>query len=250
MAIRTRYAHRFISASGSRPRPGRGSARKSPGLIGVGIADRAIGGVDVGADRVRRRRSETWPLVDQRGEQGVGRHHRLHAAGIIGEARADRLAGDRVDDREGVRPAHLARRRRRRRARGRVSRSVAAAATAPARSRAMRRWKARLSRSNRWASAGRHHPRGGGEHDHVLVIVGRHAGRDRPARIGDRGRPEARIVGDLAVAAVAVEEIEFGEDALGAARRAREQARASARAPSPGRSPTSATESIRPLRLR
>ena len=42
--------------------------------------------------------------------------------------------------------------------------------------------------------------------------------RDRPARIGDRCRLESGIVGNPAMAGVAIEEIEFGEHAFGAAR--------------------------------
>src|SRR3546814_6346229 len=55
------------------------------------------------------------------------------------------------------------------------------------------------------------------QHDHVLVVIGRHALGDGAAGIVERGRLETWIVGNGAMAAIAVEEVEFWEHALGAA---------------------------------
>src|SRR3546814_10156374 len=51
------------------------------------------------------------------------------------------------------------------------------------------------------------------EHDDVLIVEGRVAERDRPTRIGFERQLALRTVGDAAVAAVAIVEIEFGEHA-------------------------------------
>ena len=53
-----------------------------------------------------------------------------------------------------------------------------------------------------------------GQHDHVLVIEGRHARRDRPPGIGLDQQRRVRLVRDRPVTAVAVKEVELGEDAV------------------------------------
>ena len=51
-----------------------------------------------------------------------------------------------------------------------------------------------------------------GQHDHVLVVEGRHTGRNRPSGVGLDQQGRARLVRNRSMAAVAVEEIEFRED--------------------------------------
>src|SRR3546814_20969986 len=60
-------------------------------------------------------------------------------------------------------------------------------------------------------------------YDDVLVIEGGIAERDRPPRVGFEGQLAFRPVGDAAVAAVAIVEIEFGEHAAHAEFRPGEQ---------------------------
>ena len=173
-------------AAAARPRLGPEIARD----VGVGIAHGAIGAVDVGADAVRRAARRPGRCRPAR-RAGCRSPSPPARAGIIGEARADRLAGDRVDDREGVGRGPIGRRQRRWPARGRCRAASRPRSTAPPRSRAHRLVEGAAVALEPLGELGRHHPRGGGEHDHVLVIVGRHARRDRPARIGDRGRPDS-----------------------------------------------------------
>ena len=62
-------------------------------------------------------------------------------------------------------------------------------------------------------------PRRGGEHDQIFVIVGRHSLGDLTPGVVDAAAHRFRLIKDAAVAAVAVEEIEFGEHPLGPAAR-------------------------------
>src|SRR5687768_11852317 len=62
-------------------------------VVDIGLAHRLVGAVDVAADTHHRLLADLAGR-DERRQQGVGRHHRLHAAGIIGVALADRAAGD------------------------------------------------------------------------------------------------------------------------------------------------------------
>src|SRR3546814_15800850 len=62
------------------------------------------------------------------------------------------------------------------------------------------------------------------QHNQILVIIGRHAFGDAgAARIVEAGLHRLRLVGDAAVAAMAVEEEEFGEHPLGPAFRAEQR---------------------------
>ena len=153
------------------------------------------------------------PRIDERVEQSVDGHHRLHAALIVREARADRIAGDHVDHRKGLRPVKSrivkrdgqgVRGRTEPRCRCHCARSVLRHRGVESATFALK-----TPRETRCRNA-----RCGIQHDHILIIERRKADGHRAAGILLHRRLKLVVIVNLAVAAVAIEEIEFRKCAV------------------------------------